>query len=142
MEETTEITEINHLEIVQQCIADFSSGNIPGVLDVLTKDVQWTDPGNVADLYVGLRSGKAAVEDFFSKLTQHLNMTQFVVDDYIAKGKKVVANGHCSGTALATGKSFATDFSATWRVNKKGKVNRHQLHLDTYNIAQAMGLAG
>ncbi len=139
MEETI---EINPLEIVRQCYADFGSGNIAGVLDALAKDVQWTDPGHVADLYVGLRSGKAAVADFFPKLMQHLNMTQFEVTEYIAKGKKVVANGHCSGTARATGKAFATDFSMTWRVNKNGKVSRHHLHLDTYNIAQAMGLAG
>jgi hypothetical protein len=133
-------TKISPLEIVQQCYADFSAGNIPGVLDALTDNVQWTDPGQVGDLYTELRDGKAAVADFFTKLNGHLSFTEFEVDEYIAKGKKVVANGHCAGTSKATGKSFATDFSMTWRVNKHGKVSRHHLYLDTLNIAKAMGL--
>lgn len=134
--------EISPLEVVQQCYADFGSGNVQGLLDALTDNVKWTDPGHVADLYVGTRTGKAAVADFFTKLNQHLNITQFDLEEFVAKGKKVVANGHVAGIARSTGKPFASDFSMTWRVNKHGKVSRHHLFLDTYNIARAMGLAG
>ncbi|MEK7253174.1 MAG: nuclear transport factor 2 family protein [Bacteroidota bacterium] len=134
-------TEISPLEVVQQCYADFGVGNIPGVLNALTDDVKWTDPGHVGDLYVGKRVGKAAIADFFTKLNQHLDITELEVKEYIAKGKKVVSNGYFAGTARSTGKTFTTDFSMTWRVNKEGKVSRHHLYLDTYVVAQAMGLA-
>ncbi len=133
--------EISPKEVVQQCYADFATGNIPGILDALTDDVQWQDPGHVGDLYVGLRDGKAAVAAFFPKLMERLNLTQFDVNEYITQGNKVVANGFCAGTARATGNAFAAQWSMTWRVNDEGKVSSHYFCLDTYNIAQAMGLA-
>jgi len=110
------------------------------VLAALTDKVEWTGPSQVAGLYTGQRKGKTAVADFFTKLNQHLEFSEFEPGEFIAKGKKVVVNGYCAGTARKTGKSFSTDWSMTWRVNKNGKVSRHHLYLDTFNIAKAMGL--
>lgn len=135
-----EATKISPLSVVQQCYADFGTGNIPGVLDALSNKVRWTDPGHVGDLYTGLREGKAAVADFFTKLNQYLEFSEFEPREFIAKGKKVVVIGYCAGTARKTGKPFSSDWSMTWRVGKKGKVTDHHLYLDTLNIARAMGL--
>lgn len=128
----------NPVEIVRQIYSDFGSGNIPGVIAALADKVEWTDAGHVADLYIGKRKGKAAVMDFFQKLGQYLSVSKFEIHDFFPDGNKVAVTGHIAGKANANGNAFATDWAMSWELNDAGKVVRHQLYLDTDNIAKAI----
>lgn len=131
----------NPVQIVQQLYADFGTGNIQGLLDGLADNIEWTDPGHLADLYIGKRKGKAAVMDFFQKLGQYLSVSKFDIYDFFPSGSKVAVSGHIAGKVNSNGASYATDWAMTWEINDAGKVVRHQLYLDTTPLAKAMGIA-
>ena len=133
-------SNLTPVQIVQQLYADFGSGNIPGILAGLADNVEWTDPGHVAGLYIGTRKGKEAVLDFFQKLGQYLSVSKFDIFDFYPAGNKVAVTGHIAGKAAATGSPYATDWAMAWEINEAGKVVRHQLYLDTNNIAKAIGI--
>ena len=133
-------TKISALEIVQQCYADFGSGNIPGLMNALSDNIEWTDPGHLADLYIGKRKGKASVMDFFQKLGQYLSVSKFELHDFFPSGNKVAVTGHIAGKVNSNGVAYAADWAMAWEINDGGKVVRHQLYLDTASLAKAMGL--
>lgn len=126
-------------KVVEQIYVDFSKGNIPGLLDALAEEVEWTDPGHLMDLYIGKRKGKASVLDFFKKLGQYLSVSKFEIHDFFPSGNKVAVAGHIAGKVNSNGAAYAADWAMTWEINSAGKVVRHQLYLDTASIAKAMG---
>jgi ketosteroid isomerase-like protein len=117
----------------------FSKGNIPAVMAMLSDQVVWTDAGTgVGNLYAGTRHGKDQVLSFFKELNDHVSTESLIVNEYIAQGDMVIANGIYRGTARATDRRIVTDFSMTWEYDAQGKAVRHHLYLDTDNISKAI----
>ena len=48
------------IQTVQQVYADFGKQNVPGVLNSLTDDISWSDPGSPGIPYAKQRNGKKA----------------------------------------------------------------------------------
>jgi ketosteroid isomerase-like protein len=117
-------------EIVQQCYADFASGNIEGILNALHDDIVWVDPGNVGNLYKGTRNGKAQVIDFFTNLPAEINITRFDVFGISVSGEKVFAEGYVEATGIQSGLKAGSDWLMVWQL-ENGKVKYHHLYLDT-----------
>lgn len=129
-----------YITTVKQLYADFKSGNIEGVLAVLSDEVEWIDPGTgVLDLYIGKRTGKMEVLDFFKVLNNYLEFEVFEPRGFVGMDNKVAVRGYTAGKSKTTGQPFATDWFMRWDFDEKGQVNFHQLFLDTDNIAQAIG---
>src|ERR1700738_4865143 len=54
------------LEKVKEFFAKFGKGDIPGVLDTMSADVDWFIPGPAAVPYAGQRKGREEVGKFFT----------------------------------------------------------------------------
>lgn len=129
----------NNVTTVKSIFAAFEKGDIPSVLAKLSNNIVWTDAGTGVDrLYTGVRRGKEAVGEFFTALNELLITEKFMVNNYIADGNKVVANGFYGGKTKVNGRPVFTDFSMTFEFDDNGKVVKHHLYLDTDNISKAL----
>ena len=82
--------------VVQQAYAAFGRGDLPALLTLMDEQVAWHPIVGAGPEVptAGLRHGRAAVEQFFITLGQHLNFTVFQSKEFVAQGDKVVALGH------------------------------------------------
>ena len=124
-------------ELVQTAFDNFSKGNIPAILEVLSDDVVWemNGPANIFP-YAGARKGKAEVLDFFAQLGATSDFQVFQPKEYIAEGDKVVALGEAVATNKQTGKTSQNQWAMVWTFNN-GKVTHYHNYSDTYDIAQS-----
>ncbi len=125
-----------NLEIVQQGYAEFSKGNIAGILEILSEDIIWEFPSSALVSFSGVFKGRQGVLDFFQHVAASNNFTEFAVDTFIADGDHVVALGHLSGVAKPTGKPSNNKWAHFWQL-KEGKVIKHYEYVDTAEIRDA-----
>ncbi len=123
-------------EIVQMSFENFSKGNIPGILAVLSDDVVWDMNGPDFIPYSGVHYGKAGALDFFTKLAAAHDFQAFEPQVYIAENDKVAAMGIAATTNKLTGKSSTNRWAMLWTFNN-GKVTHYMNYSDTYDIAQS-----
>jgi ketosteroid isomerase-like protein len=122
-------------EIVQQCYADFGSGNINGLLQAFAEDIVWVDPGHIGNLYKGTRNGKNEVVDFFTNLPMEITITHFELLQLNESGHKVFAEGTITGYGNATKKTFSLNWLMVWELENK-LVIKHCLFLDTLAMSR------
>jgi uncharacterized protein len=102
-----------NLELVQGAYEAFGRGDIPGVLGILSDDVEWSVPEFLPQ---GMKvRGRDAVAGFFENLGATWQDINVAVDDFCASGDRVCAIGKVSGT---TGGSQVTyGFVHAWKVS-------------------------
>ena len=125
-------------EIVLQCYADFGKGNIPGLLDAMSENIVWVDPGKkVGNLYKGTRKGKEEVMDFFNTLPGEVTITNFEIKALYEAGDKVFVEGFINGHSTVKKINVASDWLMVWQIENE-KVVYHHLYLDTAALASAL----
>src|ERR1700754_4422617 len=107
--ETITATKTNAL-LVQHAIDNFLQGNIAGVLDFCTDDVEWGSYENPDVPFAGIFQGKNGVLRFFETLATTVNYTVFEYRQFISQGDDVIVLGHQTGTAKKSGKPFNHDW--------------------------------
>jgi hypothetical protein len=91
-ERRLEMSEQDNIRIIKDAYELFKKGDIPGLLNMLTDDVEWITPGPKDIMPVaGQRRGRNGVAEFFSTLSSQENVEVFEPEEYIAQGDKVVA---------------------------------------------------
>ncbi len=135
--QNTTTMDNKNVAVVQQCYTEFGKGNVQGLLDLLTDDVLWIDPGFPDIPYAGKRRGKAEVTDFFVKMGSTVEFTRFEPQLFLSDGDYVVVKGFFTGKNRTTQKSFETEWVMIWEV-QDGKVKYYQAYIDTRNVAAAM----
>lgn len=133
------IKQINmktNLEIVQQAYADFSQGNIPGLLDALSDSIEWELPASANVNFSGMFKGKQQVLHFFECIAATNDFKEFSPETFVADGDHVVVLGHLEATAKPTGKTSANKWAHYWLL-KDGKAIRHYEYADTAEIRDA-----
>jgi ketosteroid isomerase-like protein len=123
---------------IQQCYADFGKGNIQGLLNAMSDNIVWVDPGkNVGNLYKGTRNGKAEVAEFFKILPTEITITNFEIRSMSESGDKVFVEGYLDAVTTRTKTDVSTDWLMVWQVANE-KVVYHHLYLDTAVLAAAL----
>ncbi len=125
------------IETVQQIYGEFGKGNVPGVLNLLTDDISWNDPGYPAVTYAAKRKGKTEVANFFAEMGKTVSFTRFEPQKFFCDGDMVIVKGFFAGKSNATGKAFESEWVMLWEV-VDGKVKSYQAFTDTVNIASAL----
>jgi uncharacterized protein len=123
-------------QIVQNAYGYFTSGNIPELLNILTDDVKWTTPGPATIIpWVGFRSGKQQVGEFFKLVSENIEFQKFEPKEYIAEGDKVVVFGHWEGKSKKTGKVDSSSWTMMFTI-KNGKVCEFREFSDTFSAVE------
>ncbi len=122
--------EQDNTNLVQQAYGNFQRGDIPGVLGLLSEDVEWETPETEEMPFASMYRGVEEVGQFFSTLDEVQEVLQFEPTEFVAQNDKVVALGHYAWLVKATGKEFHSDFAHVFTV-RDGKVTRFQEYTDT-----------
>jgi ketosteroid isomerase-like protein len=134
-----ETATMTNTQVVQEAYGYFGTGNIPALLNLLSEDIKWIEPGPKDKIpFAGVHLGREAVGRFFSLLDREVNFLKFEPREFIEQGNKVVALGYMEGKSKRTGKLSQTDWAMVFTL-KNGKVVHFQEFSDTYEGAKAFG---
>jgi uncharacterized protein len=124
--------EADNTRVVQQMYAAFGRGDMPALLSVLADDVDWhwqmAGPANLP--YAGRWRGREQVAQFFTAISETVEVQQFEPQEFIAQGDTVVVLGHERSCARSTGRAFEQEWAHVYAL-RDGKVVRFRAYEDT-----------
>jgi ketosteroid isomerase-like protein len=117
----------------------FQQGDIPTLVrDLIDDNCTWISPGPEDKLpWAGYFRGKRGIGDFFTRIDQNLEFSEFAPRDMIGQGDTVVVIGTASGRAKTTGKPFKDEWVHVFKLND-GKIVFFQEYTDTAAAVAAM----
>jgi ketosteroid isomerase-like protein len=131
------MSEQDNVRIVQEAYAAFTRGDVRGILERLTDDVDWFTPGSPDAIpYAGQKRGLSDVEGFFATVGESETFTGFEPREFIAQGDRVAAIGNYKGRVKASQKDFDIEWVHIFTF-RDGKVASFREYLDTAALAEA-----
>lgn len=114
---------MNNLELLKQGYADFSTGNLDGVISVWQPNIVWAEetgfPFVKGDgIFVG---AQAIIEGVFANIPEYYDDFSIEITDFVDGGDKIVMVGFYKGIWKATGRKFKANAMHAWTF-KDGKV--------------------
>ena len=122
--------------IVQHVYEAFGRGDVPALLEMVAKEVDWEFVGSPNLPYAGRRHNRKEVADFFATLARTDDIQVFEPREFIEAGEHVTVLGWEESTALDTGKKFSGEWAHVFTV-KYGQVTRWH---GFFNTAARYGL--
>lgn len=125
-------------DIIQELYQNFAAGDVPAVLAGFADDISWTEADGfpLAGTYVG---PQAVLEQVFMRLGEFSDNWGVAVDQLIADGDTVVANGHYTWNHKDTGEPCRVRMAHVWTL-ADGKVVRFLQHVDTARVRELTGV--
>ena len=124
------MTEKENVQLVQELYAAFGRADVPAILDQLTDDVAWYDPGPPNVPHAGRYSGQDGYGGFFTSIGETLDIDEFAPTEFLAKADRVVVLGSLHVRVKETGRSYGTERAMVWTM-RDGKVVGWQIYHDT-----------
>ena len=122
--------------VVQAVFEKFGSGDVPGLLALITEDAEWSAPGPEVVPYFGERKGRDGALEFFKHLGSNVEFERFEPGDFIAEGERVVVLGFERGRVRRTGKVFDNSWALVFTI-RDGMVAGLHIYDNTAAIAEA-----
>ena len=129
-----------NVDVLKQGYEAYGSGDLDAALESWADDARWEGPNSEELPGGGTAEGKDAIKETLSKIAEVWESFSVTPDEYFEKGDDVVVLGHSEATSKETGNSVKQPFVHVVRM-EGGKVKRIQLLADTYQTAQALGVA-
>jgi len=126
-----------YIQIIQQVYLDFGNQNIQGVLNALTDDIAWNDPGYPEVPYAKTRTGKNDVMNFFVEMAGTITFTNFIPQEFYYDQETVLVKGFFEGKSNTINKPFKTDWMMIWKF-RGDKICSYQAFVDTVKIASSL----
>ena len=120
-----------NVQTAKEGYAAFGRGDVPAILELLTDDIEWIEPGP-ADVLpaAGTYRGKEEVAGFFATLGENLEIHKFEPHEFIAQGDHLVVLIHFESTVKRTGREVTGHEAQVWTF-KGGKLARFEAFSDT-----------
>ncbi|MBV8812015.1 MAG: nuclear transport factor 2 family protein [Acidobacteriaceae bacterium] len=134
------MNEQENIALVRKLYEAFSRGDIKTILDHVTDDIEWSNPGPSTIPYSGERMGPAQVREFFDRLVGTQENVNLAIDEFIAQGDKVATLGRYTGNVKGTGRAFDSLVGHFFTI-RDGKVARWIGLGDTANAVAAYSTA-
>lgn len=120
----------------------FMKGDVQGVLDMCTDDVEWTSAELPLVPFSGAFHGKAGVAAFFEKMGSLVEFLGFEPQSFIADEDKVAVSGWSTTRVRANGATFDDAWVHIFTM-KNGKTARFEQYHNSAAISAAfMGTGG
>jgi uncharacterized protein len=87
------MTEQENVQLVQELYRAFGRGDVPAILEQLTDDVVWYDPGPPEVPHAGRYVGAEEVGRFFARTGETLQIDEFAPTEFLAQADRVVVLG-------------------------------------------------
>ena len=116
-------------EIIEELYKSFASGDVPAVLAKFDDNIAWTEADGfpLAGTYLG---PQAVLENVFMRLSEFSNDWAVVVEQLVADGDTVVANGKYTWNHKESGEPCAARMAHVWTL-ADGKATAFLQHVDT-----------
>ncbi|MGC7099668.1 nuclear transport factor 2 family protein [Amycolatopsis lurida] len=115
-------------------MADYDPARIA---ELFAETVDWDIPGDTAAVpWIGKRTTRAEVRDFFSDLDRYLERDVYEVEQTFVDGQLAVRTGHLRSRIRANDRWIETRFAIELTVTD-GLITRYHLHEDSWHIADA-----
>ena len=136
MMETDRNRSSQNVELVQQLYAAFRTGDVSGILAILSPDVEWSEPDNPFNPAAGTRRGHDGFLEWLRIGKESEQILALEPRQFLSNSESVAVVGHAKCLAKTTGRAYETDFVhlVTFR---NGKIARFQEYFDTYAAGEA-----
>jgi uncharacterized protein len=126
---------MTNVELVEQVYYNFSTGNVPAVLDLFDPAIEWHECKGVpfvkdSGIYIGPQE---VVTHVFMHIPEYFDGFNIAVRELFGADDKVVMVGYYQGTNKATGHDFKANATHVWTV-KNGKLAHFFQAVDTATI--------
>ena len=132
----SDMSEQENMRIVQEMFAALGRGDVAGVLERLSDDIEWRVAGPSELPYAGVHRGRDEVARFFQTFGQAAEFEVFEPQEYLAKGEKVVVLGRERQRIKATGQRVETEWAMVF-VLGDGRITKFHNYVDTHALAAA-----
>lgn len=130
------MNEQKNIEVVKRGYDAFGSGDIPALLELFAEDIKWRAPRIEGAPYAGSYDGREVVGDFFSKLGESEDFSNFEPREFIAQDDKVVVLGSMTAMVKDTGREYTSEWVHIFTMHD-GKVAGFLEFLDTAAASKA-----
>jgi uncharacterized protein len=137
MSEKMNVEVAQNVDVVQQAYEAFGRGDIPGVLELLTDDVEWTMQGPSVIPFAGTFRGREGIAEFFTLLDETLEFEQFEPRKFVGQGDTVVVVGYERGLVKPTGRTFEHEWAHVYTL-RDGKIATGLFLEDTAALVDAL----
>jgi hypothetical protein len=134
------MNEQENVALVKKLYGAFATGDIKTILDHVTDDVKWSNPGPASIPYSGERTGREQVREFFERLGGTQENVSLTIDQFVAQDDAVATLGRYKGNVKATGRAFDAPVGHFFTI-RGGKVTQWIGLGDTANVAAAYSSA-
>ena len=124
------------LNVIREGYACFGRGDLPGLLALMTPDVDWQFHGDHGAGYTGRVRGHAQVGEWFGEVARLDDIQSFEPREFLAGAEHVTVIGHERTIARATGRTFETPWVHVWQL-RDGRIARFTGFFDTQAAAEA-----
>jgi len=123
----------SNIEATKKGYGSFQRGDIAGLIrDLLDDNCLWVTPGPKDKLpWAGTFRGKEEIANFFTRVAENLEFTEFAPREMIEQGDTVVALGTLAARAKKTGKPMKNEWAHVFKFNNQGRVVYFQEYIDT-----------
>ena len=134
------MSEQDNLDVVRRGYEAFGHGDIETLLSLFDEQIEWVTPGPAELATSGRRTGRQQVAEFFTVLSEMLEIQRFEPKQFIAQGDQVVVLGEDSACVRATGKVLEGEWAHVFTL-RNGKVARFHEYLDTAELVAELRAA-
>jgi len=128
--------EARNTQVVRDAYEAFGRGDIPALLALLDRSIEWTAVVGSRTPTSGTRYGPDGVATFFQQLAASIDFKRFEPREFIAQGDKVVTLGYYNGQAKETGRSFESEWAMVFTV-RDGRIARFVEFADSAGLNHA-----
>ena len=134
------MSEQDNLDVVRRGYEAFGHGDIETLLSLFDEQIEWVTPGPAELATSGRRTGRQQVAEFFTVLSEMLEIQRFEPKQFIAQGDLVVVLGDDTSAVKATGKVLEGAWAHVFTL-KNGKVTQFQEYMDTAELVAELRAA-
>ena len=129
----------SNVEATRKGYEAFQRGDIPALIrDLIDDNCTWISPGPEDKLpWAGTFRGKQEIANFFVRVAENLEFSEFAPSEMIEQGDTVVVLGTLAGRAKPTGKPVKNEWAHVFKF-RGGKVVLFQEYIDTAADVLAM----
>lgn len=129
----------SNVEATKKGYEFFRRGDIPSLIrDLIDDNCTWISPGPKDKLpWAGTFKGKQEIANFFVRVSENLEFSEFAPHEMIEQGNTVVVLGSLAGRAKPTGKAIKNEWAHVFKFSQ-GKVVSFQEYIDTAADVLAM----
>ena len=130
------MSEQDNMRIIQQAYGAFGRGDLPGLLALLTEDIEWQHPEIENVPWAISVRGKDGVSGFFAAIGKAADIDKFEPLHFIAQGDRVIVLGRESVRVRSTKRPYSTEWAHSFTL-RDGKISAFREYTDTNRIAAA-----